>query len=103
VVYFDVDHSDTEGNSLVDSFERIEIGHRPMCEFEHEMVRVQGVEKTEQLFPAALLNRLAAVVAETEMHRPLSAAVDRIEYEVHRFGCERAIRWISWDVRFVNL
>ena len=49
----------------------------PMREFEHEVVGVQRVEEIDQRLPVALLDRLAAVVAEAEMHGALRALVDR--------------------------
>ena len=103
MVHLDVDHADAEGDFLVDVFEGIEVAGGTMGEFEDEVVGVKGVEEIEEGLPVALLDRLAAVVAEAEVDGALGLVVDGVEDEVHRGGGEGGVFGIAGDVGFVDL
>ena len=103
VVHFDVDHADAEGDFFVDVFEGIEVAGRTVGEFEDEVVSVEGVEEIKEGLPVALLDRLAAVVAEAEVDGALGLVVDGVEDEVHRSGGEGSVFGVAGDVGFVDL
>src|ERR1043166_1410511 len=71
------------------------------------MVGMKTVEKRNQRGPCAFLNRLPAVVAETEVHGGLVAAgptvTRRIEHAVDGRGRERRVGGIAGNVRLVHL
>ena len=103
VVHLDVDHADAEGDFLVDALEGIQVGGGAVGEFEDEVVGVERVEEIDELLPVALLDGLAAVVAEAEVDGAFGALVDGVEDEVHRGGGERGVGGIAGDVGFVDL
>src|SRR3954465_7794064 len=74
-----------------------------MGEFQYEMVRMQSVQEAEQLLPITFLDRLSAVVPETEVYRAFRAAVDGVEHKVHRFGGEGPVCWVARNIRLVDL
>jgi hypothetical protein len=53
--------------------EHLQLGRGPAGHFQHQVVRLQRVEERHQLGVGPTLDRLAAVVPETEGNRPLTA------------------------------
>ena len=54
-----------------------------MCQLEHNVIRMQAIQEIEKRRPMALLNCLAAIVAEAKVNRTLD--LDRVEYPIDRF------------------
>ena len=101
VVHFDVHDAQTDADLRIEPFQRIEVGFRPMGEFEHEVIGTQIVQKGDQSGPFAFLDGLAAVVAKTEVH--CFAAFHGIEHAIDACGGNRGIGRVSGDVRFIDL
>ena len=101
VVHFDVDHADADADVRPQVAQRLQIRRRPVGELEHQMIGAQRAEKANQHVPGAGLNRLAAVIAETEMDRLRSA--DGVEHAIDRVGGQRCVRRIAGHVRLVYL
>ncbi len=103
VVHLYIDDAEAERDARVDALERVEIGRGTMRKLEDEMVAMQRVEEREQRLPRSLLDRLAAVIAEAEMHRALAALVHGIEHAVDRRGRDRPVVGVAGDVGFIDL
>src|SRR5213593_1776747 len=63
----DVDHAKTQADFRIEIFEACKFVNRPASHFEHDVISFELVEKIEQGGPRAFLNRLSAVISETEM------------------------------------
>src|ERR1700752_1419575 len=65
---FDVDDAEPEPDLRTQIAECRELLRRTMRSLHHDMIDMQGVAVADQLAPCALLDRLAAVIAETKGH-----------------------------------
>ena len=101
VIHLDVDNADTNRDLLVDILQRFEVIGGTMRKLEDNMVRVQPVQKIEQCRPMPFLNRLSAVIAKAQMHRPLY--IDRVQHPIDRLRRQRSILRIAGNVGFVYL
>src|SRR5436190_24294209 len=73
MVHFDVHNAETNTETRVDPFECVEIGRRPVGEFEDQVVGVKTVQERNQGLPLSFLNGLSAVITETKMDGLLDA------------------------------
>ena len=65
------------------------------------MIDMQRVEIIHELSPRAFLDRLAAVVTETQVDR--RRCLHRVEHTVHRIGCPFPFFGTAWQVCLVHL
>ena len=73
----DVDDAQADGQVGAKGFEVVELGIASEGEFEDDVVGVEGVEEVGELGPGAVLDGLAAVVAEAEMNGTFRAPSSR--------------------------
>ncbi len=101
LVVLDVDDADGQADLRIKLLEQLQLFVAAARELEYEMVGVQRVQKGDQVAPEPLQHRLPAVVAETDVHRPLvrnavQDMVDRLD------GPGRVLR-VAGDARLVEL
>ena len=60
-------------------------------------------KELQHILPGARLDRLAAVVPETQVDRSLRPRIDGVEDHVHRAGGEWRIIRVAGDVCFIHL
>src|SRR5690606_25691836 len=68
----DVDDAESHADPLVELAEDLQLALRAVRVLHHDVVALEAVEVAEKPVPAALLDRLPAVVAEAEMDRRLA-------------------------------
>ena len=69
VIDLDIDHSEPDPDTRIHFAQGLEVGRRAMRELEDQMIRPQAVEKRDECRPGTALDRLAAIVAEADVHR----------------------------------
>jgi hypothetical protein len=67
----------------------------------HDVIDMQAVEIGNQLAPAALLNGLSAVIAETQMHRRF--ALDGVKHAVDRRRGPFPLLGMARQIGFIEL
>src|SRR5204862_6822013 len=94
-------NAETNTETRVDPFECVEIGRRPVGEFEDQVVGVKTVQERNQGLPLSFLNGLSAVITETKMDGLLDAY--SIQNAIDCFGGERTVGRVARDVSFIDL
>ena len=97
----DVDDAEAEADSRVDLPEVGELAVAAVGELEQHVVAAQVAEVVDELIPAPLLDRLAAVVAEAEVHRRRPG--NRVEDAVDSLECPLPLPWMPRKVGLVHL
>ena len=78
----DIDDAEPEADLRAQALEGGQFLGRPVGDLHDDMIDMERVQIVDQPVPTALLDRLAAIVAETEMNRRL--AVHGIEHPIDR-------------------
>src|SRR5262245_57565938 len=101
VIHLYIHHADAEADAWVHILQRLQILRGPMRQLEHQMVRLQPVQEADESAPLAFLNRLAPVIAKTQVNGPL--AIERSEHPINRRRRDFGVGRSAWNICLVNL
>src|SRR5437870_11642479 len=76
----------------------IQVLNWPVGEFQDKVVHVQSAKEIDQRAPISLLNRLAAIITETQMDGPFRFHL--IEEHIEGSGRQGSVSWIACNIGF---
>ena len=103
LVDLDVNHPDTDIETRVDLPEGGKIIIRTMGQLENKVIGLQVVQEADQAAPGPILDPLAAIISEAEMHGFFDALVYSFKHPVDRPGRQGAVIGVPGYIRLVDL
>jgi hypothetical protein len=102
-VVFDVDHANAQRNTWFQISKDRQLFIATPRKLQHQVIDAEGVEESQQVLKETLLDRLAAIIAKTEVQRALNARWHATQYMINRFCRPRAILRRTRQIGLVHL